>query len=50
MVRIMPGSHENIFMEPNVKALAHALRQALEEAQQNQIPNSKLQTSHSTLK
>jgi thioesterase domain-containing protein len=32
-IRFAPGSHENVFMEPNVTALAHELREALDEAQ-----------------
>jgi amino acid adenylation domain-containing protein/FkbH-like protein len=32
-VKLIPGSHENIFMEPNVKPLAHALSTALSEKQ-----------------
>jgi len=30
----IPGSHENIFMEPNAQCLARELRRCLEEAQE----------------
>ena len=33
-VKLIPGSHENIFMEPNVKSLAQGLTAALSEAQE----------------
>ncbi|HEX3988692.1 MAG TPA: thioesterase domain-containing protein, partial [Verrucomicrobiae bacterium] len=33
-MNLIPGSHENIFMEPNVQALAHALTKSLSETQE----------------
>jgi thioesterase domain-containing protein len=33
-VNLIPGSHENIFMEPNVKSLAQGLTAALSETQE----------------
>jgi thioesterase domain-containing protein len=35
-IRFVPGSHENVFMEPNVRALAAELQAALTEVQHNQ--------------
>ncbi len=35
-IRRIPGSHENIFMEPNVKHLAHELQDALAAARKTQ--------------
>ena len=32
-VRRVPGSHENVFMEPNVRTLATELQAAIDEAQ-----------------
>jgi amino acid adenylation domain-containing protein/FkbH-like protein len=34
-VRLVPGSHENIFMEPNVKSLAMSLTAALSKTQES---------------
>jgi amino acid adenylation domain-containing protein/FkbH-like protein len=31
-IRFIPGSHENVFMEPNVKTLAHELQEVLAQA------------------
>jgi len=33
-VKLIPGSHENIFMEPNVKSLALGLTEALSDARE----------------
>ena len=33
VVKLIPGSHENIFMEPNVESLAHELTACLREVQ-----------------
>ena len=33
-VNLIPGSHENIFMEPHVQSLAHALTRSLSEIQE----------------
>jgi thioesterase domain-containing protein len=33
-VKLIPGSHENIFMEPHVQSLAQALTASLSEAQE----------------
>jgi amino acid adenylation domain-containing protein/FkbH-like protein len=35
-VKLIPGSHENIFMEPNVKSLALALNAALSETRERE--------------
>jgi thioesterase domain-containing protein len=40
-VKLIPGSHENIFMEPNVKFLALALTAALSEAQERPASDNK---------
>ena len=36
-VNLIPGSHENIFMEPNVKSLALGLTTALSETQERAV-------------
>ena len=39
-VRILSGSHENIFVEPDVRRLGEELRTCLAQAQENQKPES----------
>jgi len=39
-IRLVSGSHEGVFVEPNVKALANMLAQALNEAQSTAAPAS----------
>jgi amino acid adenylation domain-containing protein/FkbH-like protein len=39
--KLIPGSHENIFMEPNVKSLALDLTAALAEAQPTAVPENR---------
>lgn len=41
-IRYIPGSHENIFMEPHVKVLAERLEQCLAEAQEPRIKQETL--------
>jgi len=46
-MRAVPGSHEGVFVEPNVKALAQALASALNEVQgpkRNDSPVDALQS------
>src|SRR5262249_29462352 len=44
-IKDVPGSHEGIFVEPNVKALAQALALALTEAQYQQDEDSLVSAS-----
>ncbi|HVV72550.1 MAG TPA: alpha/beta fold hydrolase, partial [Verrucomicrobiae bacterium] len=37
-VRLIPGSHENVFMEPNVQTLGKELARALTQAQEQSAP------------
>jgi amino acid adenylation domain-containing protein/FkbH-like protein len=39
-VKLIPGSHENIFMEPNVKSLAHSLTATLSETRRRSTENT----------
>ena len=41
-VRMIPGSHENIFLEPDLSSLANELQKCLADAQAQAEPTKKI--------